>query len=84
MSTTSQRSTPKAAANIWITAAARDINSKTYLEAAVEYARTFGRHEVTGLLVYQNTQQVIGNPSSVLESLPFRNQGSFGTFYLYV
>ena len=34
----------------------KDINSKTYLEAAVEYARTFGRHEVTGLLVYQNTQ----------------------------
>ena len=29
----------------------KDINSKTYLEAAVEYARTFGRHEVTGLLV---------------------------------
>ena len=58
----------------------KDINSKTYLEAAVEYARTFGRHEVTGLLVYQNTQQVIGNPSSVLESLPFRNQGLSGRF----
>ena len=29
----------------------KDINSKTYLEAAVEYARTFGRQEVTGLLV---------------------------------
>ena len=56
------------------------INSKTYLEAAVEYARTFGRHEVTGLLVYQNTQQVIGNPSSVLESLPFRNKGLSGRF----
>lgn len=58
----------------------KDINSKTYLEAAVEYARTFGCHEVTGLLVYQNTQQVIGNPSSVLESLPFRNQGLSGRF----
>lgn len=58
----------------------KDINSKTYLEAAVEYARTFGRHEVTGLLVYQNTQQVIGNPGSVLESLPFRNQGLSGRF----
>ena len=58
----------------------KDINSQTYLEAAVEYARTFGRHEVTGLLVYQNTQQVIGNPSSVLESLPFRNQGLSGRF----
>ena len=58
----------------------KDINSKTYLEAAVEYARTFGRHEVTGLLVYQNTQQVIGNPSSVLESLPFRNHGLSGRF----
>ena len=58
----------------------KDINSKTYLEAAVEYARTFGRHEVTGLLVYQNTQQVIGNPSSVLESLPFCNQGLSGRF----
>ena len=50
----------------------------------MEYARTFGRHEVTGLLVYQNTQQVIGNPSSVLESLPFRNHGLSSRFtYTY-
>ena len=58
----------------------KDISSKTYLEAALDYARTFGRHEVTGLLVYQNTQQVIGNPGSVLESLPYRNQGLSGRF----
>lgn len=58
----------------------KDINSKTYVEAAIDYARSFGRHEVTGLLVYQNTQQVIGNPSSVLESLPYRNQGLSGRF----
>lgn len=58
----------------------KDINSKTYVEAALEYGRAFGRHEVTGLLVYQNTQQVIGNPASVLESLPFRNQGLSGRF----
>ena len=58
----------------------KDINSKVYLEAAVDYARTFGKHAVTGLLVYQNTQQVIGNPTSVLESLPYRNQGLSGRF----
>ena len=58
----------------------KDINSKIYFEAAVDYARSFGKHEVTGLLVYQNTQQVIGNPTSVLESLPYRNQGLSGRF----
>lgn len=53
----------------------KDINYRTYIEAAMEYNRTFGKHSLSGLLVYQNSNQVKANQGDLQKSLPYRNQG---------
>lgn len=58
----------------------KDINYRTYLEAALEYNRTFGKHALSGLLVYQNSNQVKANQGDLQKSLPYRNQGLSGRF----
>ena len=59
----------------------KDINSKTYLEAAVEYARTFGRHRTARLSEHaaSDRQSQFGTGITA-----FPQPRSFGTFYLYV
>ncbi|WP_090884692.1 SusC/RagA family TonB-linked outer membrane protein [Pedobacter rhizosphaerae] len=60
---------------------AKDINTTTYMEAAVNYAKQFGKvHDVTGLLVYQRRQQLFANNGTLQKSLPYRNQGLSGRF----
>lgn len=63
----------------------KDINTLTYMEAAVNYNTTLGkRNEVTGMLVYTRRNQIIANQPTLQESLPFRNQGVSGRFtYAY-
>ena len=58
----------------------KDINYRTYIEAAMEYNRTFGKHSLSGLLVYQNSNQVKANQGDLQKSLPYRNQGLSGRF----
>lgn len=58
----------------------KDINYRTYIEAALEYNRTFGKHALSGLLVYQNSNQVKANQGDLQKSLPYRNQGLSGRF----
>ena len=59
----------------------KDINSSTYMEAAVNYNKTIAKkHEFAGLLVYQRRNQIFANQGSLQKSLPYRNQGVSGRF----
>lgn len=59
----------------------KDITTTTYMEAAVNYNKTFAkRHDVSGLLVYQRRAQLLANQGTLQKSLPYRNQGVSGRF----
>lgn len=59
----------------------KDIQSTTYLEAAIDYNRTFGKkHEVSGLLVFTLQNKLYANQSDLQKSLPYRNMGLAGRF----
>lgn len=57
-------------------------NSRVYFELATIYNRTFGdRHDVGGLLVYNQTERLNTTPgNNVYASLPARNMGLSGRF----
>lgn len=50
-------------------------NRKFYSEASLNYARTFGKHDFTGLLIYNRSDVVRNTEGNLIASLPFRNQG---------
>lgn len=52
----------------------------TYLEASINYARTFGRHSVGALFLYQHSQKnyINTSESDPDKFLPYRNQGIAG------
>lgn len=57
------------------------VDSKMYLETAVNYNRTFGeKHNVGGMLITYLSSFETGNGGSVLASLPQRNNGLSGRF----
>ena len=56
------------------------ITSYTYLEAAMNYARAFNDHSISGMLVYQLTDQRQPNAANLQDSLPYRNIGLSGRF----
>ena len=58
----------------------KTINSSLYIEAAVNYNREFGKHGLSGMLVYQLTNQRQPNANTLQESLPYRNVGLSGRF----
>ncbi|WP_225976278.1 TonB-dependent receptor [Mucilaginibacter ginsenosidivorax] len=59
----------------------KDINSSTYVEAAVNYNIKLGKkNDITGLLVYQRRNQIFANQGTLQKSLPYRNQGVSGRF----
>jgi TonB-linked SusC/RagA family outer membrane protein len=58
-----------------------DVNSTIYVEGALTYNQKFNEvHEVNGLLVYYNRQQLYSNKADLMLSLPYRNQGLSGRF----
>lgn len=61
------------------------VSSVFYLEAALNYKRTFQKkHAVSGLLVYTLRNLLEGNAGDLQQSLPFRNLGLAGRFtYAY-
>lgn len=63
----------------------KDINSTTYVEATLTYDKKFDDiHDVSGLLVYQQREQLYSNKETLQLSLPYRNQGLSGRFtYAY-
>jgi TonB-linked SusC/RagA family outer membrane protein len=59
----------------------KDVNSTIYVEAALTYNRIFNDvHDISGLLVYQNREQLYSNKETLQLSLPYRNQGISGRF----
>lgn len=58
----------------------RIINTVFYLESALEYNRTAGKHNFNGLLVYIMRQQKNGIADDLQLSLPNRNLGISGRF----
>lgn len=59
----------------------KNINTATYLEAAIDYNRKFGgKHDVSGLLVYTMQNKLYANMGDLQSSLPYRNMGLAGRF----
>ncbi len=57
-----------------------------YLEASLNYARSFGKHGLTGLLLYQqSSKNYVGGSATTSEAaIPYRNQGiAIRTTYNY-
>ena len=55
-------------------------SSSYYFEAAVQYNREFGKHGVSGMLVGQMKEQLLGNQGGAFGSLPIRTLGLSGRF----
>ncbi len=56
----------------------RKQSSSFYFEGTVNYARDFGKHSISGLLVYQARQTLNANEGTLQKSLPSRNIGLSG------
>lgn len=56
----------------------RTVTTSVYFQAIVNYAKAFGKHGVSGSLVYQAQNAVSGDLSSLQASLPARNLGISG------
>ena len=57
----------------------KTITSDFYLEAALDYNRTFNdKHGVSGLLVYIMRENLMANAGNLQQSLPYRNLGLSG------
>lgn len=56
----------------------KNIQSNIYAEASLTYKGTFGKHDVSGLLVGQLTNKVQPNATNLEESYPYRNIGLSG------
>jgi TonB-linked SusC/RagA family outer membrane protein len=58
---------------------AKNVNSDMYVEAALDYNRTFSeKHGISGLLVFILKDRMEANISSFQETLPYRNLGVSG------
>lgn len=60
-------------------------NRRIYLQAMLDYNRTFGKHDVGALLIYNQDEYVNSNPGTdLLSALPYRRQGlAFRASYGY-
>lgn len=51
---------------------------KLYIQAYLDYNRTFGKHDVNAMFLYNQDEISSNKPTSLLESLPQRKQGIAG------
>lgn len=51
---------------------------RVYLEASLNYANSFGKHNVTGLFLFQQSSRVDLTGGSSQATIPYRNQGIAG------
>lgn len=58
----------------------KSIATSTYFEAAVDYIRSFNKHNLSGMLVLQIQDNAQPNAATLEESLPYRNVGLSGRF----
>ena len=57
-----------------------DGSRQFYFEAAINYNRTFGRHKVTGMVLYDQSDKVSAIAADLISSIPYRSLGSVGRF----
>lgn len=55
-------------------------NRAIYLEAALNYRNTFGRHSVSGMLLFNQSDEINTKATNVEEALPYRFRGLAGRF----
>ena len=53
-------------------------NRRFYLETSLNYDRSFGAHQVSGLLLFNRTDYVDAAANNFTASIPYRNQGLAG------
>lgn len=56
----------------------KTLNSTFYMESMLNYTSDFGKHDVSGLLVFITRESLNGNSGDLQRSLPFRNVGLSG------
>jgi TonB-linked SusC/RagA family outer membrane protein len=56
----------------------KNVYSYVYIQAALDYQRDFGAHNIGGALIGTRQQTMYGNAGNLLASLPFRNLGFSG------
>lgn len=57
-------------------ASANEGDRRIYLQAMFDYSRTFGKHDVNAMFIYNQDEYVVNNPGSdLLKALPKRRQG---------
>lgn len=57
---------------------ARSSTRRMYSEASLNYGRTFGKHEVGGLFLFNQSEYIDGNAATFTSAVPFRNRGFTG------
>lgn len=60
------------------TSSSTDGDRKIYIQGMINYNRSFGRHDVSAMVVYNQEETALGNPGSLFSSLPKRKQGLAG------
>ena len=58
----------------------KTVKNTMYSETRLNYNRSFGKHDVTGLLVFTASESLTANAGSLQLSLPSRNSGLSGRF----
>lgn len=58
----------------------KTVRNTMYSETRLNYNRSFGKHDVTGLLVFTASESLTANAGSLQLSLPSRNAGLSGRF----
>ncbi|RPE09755.1 TonB-dependent receptor [Chitinophaga lutea] len=58
--------------------ASRGGNRRFYTETSLNYSRSFGHHDVSGLLLYNQSDYVNGDATTLIPSIPFRQRGISG------
>lgn len=51
---------------------------KLYIQAYIDYTRTFGKHDINAMFLYNQDETSNNKPTTLLESLPKRKQGIAG------
>ncbi len=60
------------------TSSSSDGDRKIFFQAMINYNRSFGRHDLSAMLVYNQEGTSISNPGTLFKSLPKRKQGLAG------
>ena len=55
-------------------------NRAIYLEAAINYRNTFGKHTVSGMMLFNQSDEINTKATNVEEALPYRFRGLAGRF----